>query len=145
MPPSPNALSTVTFNEKSLKAAIVKLTNYKATGIDNIPGEFIKHGGQKLFQALLEMFLVIKTMESMPEDWYEGLVKPLYKQGNSEELGNYRGITVSSIVYTILVTVIEDQVVDYVDEQNLLGAHQGAFRRGRRCEDNIFSLKGEGL
>ena len=68
------------------------------------------------------MFLVIKTTVSMPEDLYEGLVKPLYKQDNRDELGNYWGITISSIVCKTLVTVIEDQVMDYV-EYNLLRDH----------------------
>ena len=142
LPPSPDALQSVNFDEKSLKAAIKKLKNNKSTGTDNIPGEFIKYGGCRVFKALLELLSMIKLTESMPNDWYEGIVKPIYKAGNHEDLNNYRGITISSVIYKILVTIIESQVMDFVEHRNLLGEYQGAFRKDRRCEDNIFSLKG---
>jgi hypothetical protein len=118
------------------------LKNGKATGVDHIPGEFLKNGGLPIQHALLDLFNKIKLLEKIPEEWYEGIVKPLYKEGNRELLNNYRGITISSIVYKVLVTIIEDQVMAFVENHDLLGDHQGAFRKGRRCEDHIFTLKG---
>ena len=141
-PPTPGALSTITLNKTFLRSALSKLRNGKATGKDNIPGEFLKHGGQVLENALVDLFAKIKVCEKIPSEWYEGIVKPLHKDGNKECLNNYRGITISSIVYKLLVTIIEDQAIDYVEDENLLGEFQGAFRRHRRCEDQIFNLKG---
>ena len=57
-------------------------------------------------------------------------------------LTNYRGITISSVVYKTLVNIMEDQIVDFLELRGLLGEAQGAFRRGRRCEDHLFTLKG---
>jgi hypothetical protein len=45
-------------------------------------------------------------------------------------------------VYKVLTTIMEHQIMDYVEDNNILGECQGAFRRGRRCEDHIFVLKG---
>ena len=78
----------------------------------------------------------------MPEDWYEGIIKPLHKEGSKEILSNYRGITISCVIYKVLVTIVEQQVMEFVEDKGLLGEHQGAFRKGRRCEDHLFSLKG---
>ena len=58
--------------------------------------------------------------EKLPEEWYEGIVKPLFKDGNRECLNNYRGITISSIVYKTLVIIIENQTMEYVEDQDLL-------------------------
>ena len=41
-----------------------------------------------------------------------------------------------------MVSVIENQTMEYIEDNNILGDNQGAFRRGRRCEDHIYSLKG---
>ena len=32
--------------------------------------------------------------------------------------------------------------MEYVENNDLLGEYQGSFRKARRCEDHIFSLKG---
>ncbi len=45
-------------------------------------------------------------------------------------------------MYKTFVLVIEKQVKVYVEEKDLLGDFQGAFHQDRRCEDNIFCLKG---
>ena len=140
--PLPDSLNSIMFDIKHLKAAIKKLRNGKATGKDNIPGEFLKNGGEILDNALHSLFQKIKLCEKIPDEWYEGLVKPLFKEGSREQLNNYRGITISSIVYKVLVTIIEEQTMQYVENKNILGEYQGAFRKHRRCEDHIFSLKG---
>ena len=37
---------------------------------------------------------------------------------------------------------METQAMKYIEDKNILGDYQGAFRKGRRCEDHIFALKG---
>ena len=38
-------------------------------------------------------------------DWYEGIIKPLYKVGNREICSNYRAITISSTLYKTVVRI----------------------------------------
>ena len=140
--PLPDSLHSIAINIDLVEFAVAKLRNGKATGKDSIPGEFLKNGGQVLSNALLDLFSTIMLCEKLPEEWYEGIVKPLFKDGNRENLNNYRGITISSILYKTLVMIIENQTMDYVESKNLLKEYQGAFRKDRRCEDHIFSLKG---
>ena len=141
-PPHADSLHSIILTMDTVTAAISKLKTNKATGTDNIPAEFLKYGGSVIHRALLDLFTKIKLLEVIPEQWYEGIVKPLLKEGNKEMLNNYRGITISSIVYKTFVAIIENQVTDFVEVNKLLGDYQGAFRRDRQCEDHIFSLKG---
>lgn len=140
--PDSKALQSIEIDETSLKKAIAKLKNGKATGPDMIPGEFLKFSDSSVFSAFLQMFCKIKLLEQIPENWYEGIIKPLYKDGSREMLTNYRGITISSVAYKTLVRIIEDQIMSYLEDNNTLGELQGAFRKGRRVEDHLFSLKG---
>jgi hypothetical protein len=132
----------VTFNKEYLDIALRNLKNSKATGPDRLPGEFFKYGGERLQSAILKLFCKIKLSEIIPKDWYEGLVKPIHKEGSRESLSNYRGITISCVIYKVLVSIIERQTMMYLEEKNILGDCQGAFRKHRRPEDHIFALKG---
>ena len=40
------------------------------------------------------------------------------------------------------IPVLEEMVLNYLEENNVLGEVQGAFRKGRRTEDHIFTLQG---
>ena len=136
------ALKTFTFEKEQIKNAITKLKNNKAVGTDSIPGEFLKYGQQCIVNALQILFNKIKLLEAIPSEWYEGLIKPIFKEGNNEVLNNYRGITITSTVYKTLATVLENQSMKYMESANAFGENQGAFRHGRRCEDQLFALKG---
>jgi hypothetical protein len=38
--------------------------------------------------------------------------------------------------------VIEEKIVSYLEDNNILGESQGAFRKNRRLEDHVFTLQG---
>ncbi len=140
--PTPNSLQNIDINEKVLNKAISKLKNSKACGVDNLPSEFIKYSDKLTKCALLDILLKIKLLEQIPEEWFEGVIKPLHKEGNQEILSNYRGITISCSTYKVLTSIIEDQMMLFIESHNILGEFQGAFRKKRRCEDHIYTLKG---
>ena len=114
----------------------------KACGDDGIPNEFLKFGGDAMINSLVRLFVVITDIEMVPRDWQEGIIKPILKGGSCFDLDNYRGITLTSNVYKLFCKVIEDNLIDYIESNNLLGEEQGAFRKDRRTEDNLFTLHG---
>jgi hypothetical protein len=66
-----------------------------ACGIDEIPNEFLKYGGNTLLNSLLDLFTKITDLEKLPEDWHKGIIKPFHKGGSMYDLDNYRGITLT--------------------------------------------------
>ena len=91
---------------------------------------------------MLDQFTKITDLEKIPEDWHKGIIKPIYKGGSMYDLDNYRGITLTSNVYKVYAKIIEKSVMRYMEDNFILGEAQGAFRRYRRTEDNIFTLQG---
>ena len=81
---------------------------------------------QTIQNALLDLFCKIKLHEQIPKELYEGIVKPVHKDGNRECLNNASGITILSIVYKAIVIILEDQVMKYVENDDLLSEYQGA-------------------
>ena len=73
-----------------------KLKNNKAVGYDNISNEIIK-----FFLNLRQGTEIIKilfnsTFGSYLQTWKDGLVRPIFKNGNKMEAKNCRGITLTS-------------------------------------------------
>jgi hypothetical protein len=118
------------------------LKSGKAPGVDDIPNDFLKYGGDSMVRSLTELFFTaISDIELIPDDWQKGIVKPLHKSGSVYDLDNYRGITLSSNVYKLFTKTLEISVLDHLESKNILGENQGAFRKSRRLEDHLFTLQ----
>ena len=63
-------------------------------------GELLKIGGSGRVCLLEQLFPVtcIWREALVPRQWREGLIVNLFKKGNKEDPGNYRGITLLSVV-----------------------------------------------
>ena len=56
-------------------------------------GGALKYGGSGMLDLLKQLFTVIWREEFVPPQWREGLIVNLFKKGEKEDPGNYRGIT----------------------------------------------------
>jgi hypothetical protein len=77
----------------------------------------------------------------IPDDWCKGIIKPLHTSGSIYDLDNYRGITLTSNVNKVFSKILDTLILDFLESNNILGETQGAFRKDRRIEDQIFSLQ----
>ena len=57
-------------------------------------------------------------------------VVPLYKKSDKTDVGNYRPVSILSIISKIFERVVYDQIKEYLVEKNLLYHFQSGFRRG---------------
>ena len=58
----------------------------------------LKKGGEMLRLAVWNMCYEAWRLEQVPRDWMQGVIFPLYKDGDNRDPLNYRGITLLSIV-----------------------------------------------
>ena len=70
----------------------------KTGGCDGIVGELLKYGGSGMVCLLEQLLSAIWREELVPRQWREGLIVNLFKNGDKEDPGNYRGITLLSVV-----------------------------------------------
>ena len=54
--------------------------------------------------------------EFVPPQWREGLIVNLFKKGDKEDPGNYRGITLLSVVGKVFYKVLNDRLVKHLDK-----------------------------
>ena len=55
---------------------------------------------------LEQLFSVIWHKETVPKQWREGLIVNLFKKGDREDGGNYRGITLLSVVGKVFCKIL---------------------------------------
>lgn len=78
--------------------------------------------------------------EDIPKDWKTSVVVPIFKKGNAEEVGNYRGIGIQCSAYKIYAELLRRRVEEVLDKKELLPKSQKGFRVKRSTIDNIFIL-----
>ena len=76
-----------------------KLKNGKTAGKDEITGEIIKGGGDRVVDWIWRLFNMPFESGVVPEDWRSSVVVPLYKgKGERTECRNYEVISMLSVV-----------------------------------------------
>ena len=73
--------------------------NRKSCGLDNLPMELWKFGGNELKIQLLEFFNKIIDKNQIPQEWETGMVINIHKKGTKSKCKNYRGITLLPTAY----------------------------------------------
>jgi hypothetical protein len=120
------------------EVAIEKLKSYKPPGFDQIPDELIQAGGEKLRSEIHKLIKLIWYKEDLPHQWKESIVVPIHKKRDKTDCSNYRGISLLSISYKILLNILA-RLTPYANE--IVGDHQCGFRRNRSTTDQIFHIR----
>jgi len=126
--------------DKEIRRAINKLKLKKAAGTDGIPMEAWKYAGESLSKELTEMIRAVWQQGTIPKDWKTSIVTPLYKRGDKEAVGNYRGISLLCTAYKVYAEVLRNRLEKEVEEKGMIPDGQAGFRKGRATVDNIFVL-----
>lgn len=124
---------------EEVRESILSLKNNKAPGGDNICAEMLKRGGEALYAEIHKLIARIWIDEVIPEDWNVGIICPLYKKGDRFNCANYRGITLLSVVYKVLSTVLLNRIKPFAEKA--IGEYQCGFRSGRSTTDQIFNIR----
>ena len=129
----------VTFPE--IKLAVKKLKNKKSSFSDLIKNEMLKASCDPLSEVYLKLFNIILNTGIYPSIWCEGIITPIFKNGDKSDPGNYRGICVSSCLGKLFSSILNERLLKFVESNNLLHPSQIGFLRHNRTADHIFTLR----
>ena len=77
---------------------------------------------------LQQLFGVVWREEYVPPQWREGLTVNLFKKGDKEDPGNYRGITLLSVAGKVFCKVLNKRLFQHFDKGGVLHEGQAGFR-----------------
>ena len=79
-------VSVENFSEEEVTAAVQKLKNNKAPGLDNITSKILKNGSECLIESLTSLLNNCWQYQLVPEEWRKGMIVKLPKKGPSKHL-----------------------------------------------------------
>ena len=89
-----------------MEAAVQSLKKGKSAGVDNIPAELVKAGGEDVITALTTICNKISQTGEWPTPWTQFLVITLPKKGNLQQCQNYRTISFISHPSKVMLKII---------------------------------------
>ena len=98
----------------------------KSTGVDNIPSDLFKNGGETTPTVLTVICQKIRETKERTKEWTQSLVKPLR---HLQQCKNYRTISLISHPSKIIFRIILNRLKSKAEE--LLAEDQTGFRPGR--------------
>jgi hypothetical protein len=134
---------------EEVQAALDKIGNGKAAGVDGIPIEFLKyaevsverhHTQNVLLQHLTFLFNHVLRY-GYPQAWSIGAVVPVPKpKGDIHNKDDYRGITVGQALSKLYSMVLLNRLDCWAEDNGMRARGQAGFRRDRGTPDNAFIL-----
>ena len=125
--------------KEEVEAAVRSLKPGKSPGVDNVPAELVKHGGDETVQALTVLCRKIWDEKTWPTKWTQSLVIPLPKKGNLRKCENHRTISLISHPSKVLLRIILNRLKTKAEE--LLSEEQAGFRPRRSTVEQIFNCR----
>ena len=115
-------------NEDFIYKELCKLNPSKSTGTDNIPARFVKDAASVFKKPIGHIINLSIEKNVVPKDLKNARVVPLFKKNKRSEVGNYRPVSVLSVVSKMLERAVYTQLEDYLVKKKLLFDFQSGFR-----------------
>ena len=136
---TPKTLSTLDISVDNMKNKLKQLNTSKSAGPDNMHPRLLKELAEVI--ALPLKLLFDKTLKEgkIPAAWKKAEVKPIFKKGSKNDPGNYRPVSLTSIVCKVFEGIIRDSLNKHLLDNNLLSDHQYGFMSGRSCTTQLLT------
>ncbi|TRZ23799.1 hypothetical protein HGM15179_003309 [Zosterops borbonicus] len=124
----------------SLVVAEARINVHKSMRPDGIHPRVMS----KLADELVKPFSIIYQQSwltgEVPDDWKMANVMPIHKKGGTEDPGNYRPVSLTSVPSKIMEQFILRVITQHLQDVQGLRPSQHGFRRGRSCLTNLISF-----
>ena len=103
----------------------------KAHGPDNIPARLLKEAAAQSAPFLCSLFNTSLRIGVVPDDWKLANVVPVFKHGGKDEVGNYRLISLLSLVSKPLERCVFNNMKHHAYEK--INPCQNGFMPKKSC------------
>jgi hypothetical protein len=107
-----------------------KLKTKLSTGIDELPDMIVKQCIQTIKKPLTFIFNLSLRSGIFPNQMKTAKVRPLFQKGQKQKnIANYRRISILSVFFKILETLMYNRVANFLNKFNLISNAQNGFRK----------------
>lgn len=128
------------FNREEIIYYLKHVKPFKAPGPDDIYPKVLIECAEELGDVLFSIFECSYNSGVVPMDWKLANITPLFKKGIKSDSGNYRPVSLTSVICKIFETIVKNHITDYLENEGLLSKHQYGFRKGKSCTTNLLDF-----
>ena len=134
-PPASDAsyLTDINFSENVIIDDIKELSPNSVAGPDGIPASL-------LIVLLKCIFTSSFSKGCIPPLFKRAAIVPIFKSGDKCLPGNYRPISLTSVICKVYEIIIRKQVFSFLCNKNCLNDTQHGFRSGRSCLSALLGV-----
>lgn len=121
-------------------AALTKLKDNKAPGEDRISYEFFKYASTEFHKALAKAFTCVLNYGNADAIFFKNIIFPIFKKGDPNIPNNYRGITFMNCAAKVLMAILNNRLMNWIQQMNILYEYQAGFRPKYSTVDNVYNL-----
>ena len=137
--PMPSLIIT----NKLVKNCLNNLKLNKSPGPDNLSPNFIKKLIDDLTEPLTIIFQNSYKTGIVPNQWKIAKITALFKKGNRSYVGNYRPVSLTSVIGKCMEQLIKEHVMKHMLTNNLISSKQYGFIPGRSTSLQLLKVLDE--
>ena len=103
-------IDSINFTSDDVFQELINLDVSKACGPDLIPPLLLKKAAAYICVPLSKLFYQSMLTGKLPQDWVTANVVPVFKKGDPRLSSNYRPISLTSIIVTVMERIIRCQI-----------------------------------
>ena len=123
------------------EVVVSKINNMKenkSPGVDGLAPKILKETVDKINTPLAHVFNMSLQERTVPFEWKEANIIPLFKKGSRNKSVNYRTVSLSSVMCKLLETIIRDHMMDFLIKHKLINPSHHGFLKAKSCLTNLL-------
>lgn len=133
-----SVLDNIVFSPRKISLALKKMNRFAAPGPDGIPPIILKECAGIIYPILSVFFNSCMTQHFVPSEWKSANVVPIHKKGSCHDPGNFRPISLTSVIGKVMESIIAFDLVQYGLANGLIMSSQFGFLPKQSCENQLL-------
>ena len=125
-------------DRKGVLKILKNIKIHKAMGPDGIPNILLKTCAEEISYVLSAIFQYSLDTGTLPLDWRNANVTPVFKKGDRHLAENYRPVSFTSVSCKIMEHIICSHMLKHFDKHNILTSLNHGFRSGYSTETQLL-------
>ncbi|CAM4667170.1 unnamed protein product [Lepidochelys kempii] len=123
-----------------VEAKFKQFNGTKSAGPDHLHPRILKELAHEIPSPLARIFNESVNSGVVPYDWRVANIVPIFKKGKKSDPGNYRPVSLTSVVCKVLEKILKKKVVKDIEVNGKWNKIQHGFTKGRSCQTNLISF-----
>ena len=132
-PKTLDSLHDIDVDIDKVKKILLGLNPTKSCGPDECHPRMLKETADILSGPIPQLFTKSLQSGTLPKQWKEANVTCIFKKGDKSSPGNYRPVSLTSVLCKSLEKIVREAIMKHLNKNNLLSDCQYGFRQNRGC------------